>query len=61
MNDLVGQMMDYEEGLMEEEDMIQFFQQLINSGMVNTLQGSYGRTANSLIESGHCQPPQDHE
>jgi hypothetical protein len=37
-----------------EEDIIDAFQFLINSGVSWSLQGFYGRTAASLIESGQC-------
>ena len=37
-----------------EEEMIEGYQELINSGMAWKLEGSVGRTAMSLIESGHC-------
>jgi hypothetical protein len=50
VNDIIA----YESGEMEEEEMIQFFQGLINSGMAWQLQGSYGRTAMALIKSGMC-------
>ncbi len=44
----------YEDGTLNEEDMIPFFQELIDSGLAWTLQGHYGRTAAALIEAGHC-------
>lgn len=52
--DLVGQIMDYEDGRMSNEEVVAFFQRLIDTGMAWTLQGSYGRMANELIEAGYC-------
>lgn len=37
-----------------EEEMLAGYQDLINSGMAWRLEGSVGRTAMSLIESGLC-------
>jgi hypothetical protein len=48
--------MDYEAGTMDQDDIIPFFQRLIDSGLAWKLQGSYGRTAHSLIMSGECHP-----
>ena len=47
----------YEYGLMADEEVVTFFQQLIDSGHAFRLQGHYGRTAEHLIESGFCTPP----
>ena len=44
----------YEQGDMEQEDIVSFFQDLIDSGLAWTLQGHYGRTAAHLIETGYC-------
>ena len=52
--DLVGKIMDYEGGAMGEEEMVEFFQKLIDNGMAWTLQGHYGRTAKALIDAGYC-------
>ena len=53
--DLTGDIIRWECGDMEtEEEVITFFQQLIDTGLAWTLQGSYGRMAQSLIENGHC-------
>jgi hypothetical protein len=57
INDIVS----YENGEMEEEEMIEFFQSLINSGMAWTLQGSYGRMAMRLVEDGFCTLPEQSE
>lgn len=54
--DVVGFIIDYETGMIDDEDeLIEGFQALIDSGMVWTLQGHYGRTAKALIEGGHCK------
>ena len=54
-SDLIGEIIEYESGEMSEEDMIVFFQKLIDNGMAWTLQGHYGRTATALIEQGLCE------
>lgn len=51
---LVDNVIAYENGEMEEEDIIKFFQHLINTERAWTLQGHYGRMASSLIEAGLC-------
>lgn len=55
--DMVGKIIEFENGDMSEEDTISFFQELINTGLAWTLQGSYRRMAKALIEAGHCQLP----
>jgi len=51
---MVNKIIDYESGNMTDDEIISFFQELIDSGIAWTLQGHYGRTAQSLIESGYC-------
>lgn len=47
--------MDYESGQIEtEEELIKGFQEMIDSGIVWSLQGSYGRMAKALIDEGYC-------
>ena len=47
--------MRYEQGDCEDEqEVIDGFQHLIDSGLAWQLQGSYGRMAASLIEAGLC-------
>ncbi len=54
MPDLVGQIMDFENGDMSQEETVNLFQGLIDSGTAWTLQGHYGRTARDLILAGFC-------
>jgi len=51
---VVDNIIKYENGEMTEGEAVEFFQALINSGLVWKLQGHYGRTAVSLIEEGLC-------
>lgn len=51
---LVDQIVEYEQGELDDEATVELFQSLIDSGQVWRLQGHYGRTAMDLIESGFC-------
>ena len=48
----VSKIMAYEEGKLDQDEMILLFSQLVSSGMAWKLQGSYGRTAKCLIDAG---------
>lgn len=54
----IDQIIAYEQGELDEDQIIEMFQEGINSGLVYQLQGSYGRMAQRLIEAGYCQPRQ---
>lgn len=45
----------------EEYEIINAWQYLIDTGVVWTLQGFYGRTARDLIEQGICYLPNSEE
>lgn len=45
----------YENGEMDDDQKVEFFQKMIDSGVVWQLQGSYGRTAAYLIDAGYCE------
>ena len=51
---MINQVIAYEQGELDEEGIIDMFQELITSGMAWKLQGSYGRTAKALIDAGYC-------
>lgn len=48
----VDKIMAYEQGDLDVEETIELFGQLVESGMAWKLQGTYGRTAMSLINQG---------
>ena len=52
----VNKIIAYEQGQMEEAEVVQFFQDLIDSGLAWLLQGSYGRMARRLLDAGLCSP-----
>lgn len=49
---MVDQIIRYEQGEMTHEEVVTFFQGLVNTGLAWSLQGHYGRTAEALIEEG---------
>lgn len=52
----VDQIIAYEQGELDEDQTVELFQGLIDSGLCWQLQGSYGRTADMLIRTGVCTP-----
>ena len=52
MQNTVDKIIQYESGEMSEEDVIEFFAELIKNKTAWSLQGHYGRTANDFIENG---------
>ncbi len=53
----VAKIIAYENGELDENEVVEFFQELINSGLVSQLQGAYGRIAAALIQAGRCHQP----
>ena len=51
---MIDKLIAFEQGDLDEDEVIEFFQGLIDSGLVWGLQGTYGRTAVALIDSGLC-------
>jgi len=54
--DVLDFIIGFEGGDISEAEVVEGFQHLINDGTVWSLQGFYGRTAQSLIEQGFCKP-----
>lgn len=55
--DLVDKLVRYEQGEMDSDETVEFFQHLVDTGLAWTLQGSYGRTAQSMINRGVIVAP----
>lgn len=53
MTNYIDSIIAYETGELDEEATIDLFQNLLDSGLVWSLQGHYGRTAVALIEAGY--------
>jgi hypothetical protein len=58
-HDLLGPIIAYENGDLDEDATLELFQQLVDSGLAWQLQGSYGRTATNLIKQGLINDPRE--
>jgi hypothetical protein len=52
--DVIGGIMAWEQGDLDDDQTVELFQHLIDSGLCWQLQGCYGRTAKALIDAGYC-------
>ena len=52
MLDLTDKIIAFEDGELTEEETIELFQGLVDTGLAWQLQGFYGRTAKQLIDAG---------
>jgi hypothetical protein len=50
-NNLVNFIMEFEDGGMSNDNVLELFSYLIKTGQAWSLQGSYGRMAKALIEN----------
>ena len=50
--DLTTRIIEFETGEATQEQVIELFQYLVDSGLAWSLQGSYGRIAQALLEEG---------
>lgn len=56
---LIGKIIAYESGELDDNGVIDLFAELIKNGMAWTLQGHYGRTAAALIDGGYLSKTGD--
>lgn len=56
MTAIVTQLIDYENGELEPDEVLALFAELVKSGLAWQLQGSYGRAAAELIGAGYLSP-----
>lgn len=54
---LMSQILDYEAGILEEDEMVEFFQDLYETGLLWQLQGAYQREFMRMVEAGHIIVP----
>lgn len=52
MNDVLDGILSWENGELDHESTVEFFQKLLDTDYINHLQGSYQRVAAALIEAG---------
>ena len=50
--DSLAFIMAFEGGELDDDEIIAGFQELVNSGLAWSLQGSYGRAAKALLDAG---------
>ena len=57
--DLTTRIIEFETGEATEEQVIELFQYLVDTGLAWSLQGSYGRIAQNWIENGLIRKPNE--
>jgi hypothetical protein len=45
-------LLQFEDGALDDDQVVDLFQRLVDSGLAWSLQGSYGRMAAALIDAG---------
>jgi hypothetical protein len=56
---IADKIVDYEMGTLSEPEILELFQELVDTGMAWRLQGSYGRMAEHLIEEEYIYDRRD--
>jgi hypothetical protein len=54
--DVFDAILAFESGDLSNDEALELFQHLVDSGLAWQLQGSYGRTAQRLIDAGMIDP-----
>lgn len=50
--DYIAKIIAFESGELTQDEVVELFQYLVNTGIINHLQGSYGRIAQQLFDEG---------
>ena len=56
--DLTSAIIEYENGRLNDDQTLELFQHLVDTGLAWKLQGTYGRTAAALIKAGLVAAPE---
>lgn len=54
--DLAGMLMDWEAGELSSHQTIHLFSRLAKEGLLDDLQGTYGRNFHRLVDAGYLTP-----
>ena len=54
--DTITRIIEYEQGDLNDEEIIELFSDLLNSGLVYSLQGHYHRQCQCLLDAGLIHP-----
>jgi hypothetical protein len=57
MKQLITKVLEYEAGELSNVEVVELFQELVDTGALRHLQGSYQRTARQLFEEGFLVTP----
>jgi hypothetical protein len=49
---MLDKILQYEQGEMNLDEMVEFYRELIETGLIHELQGHYQRTARQLVRDG---------
>ena len=55
--DLVNALIGLDEGTLDDDELVELFQHLVDTGLAWQLQGRIGRQAADMIEAGVITPP----
>ena len=56
MLSLTTRIIQYENGELDDEEVCDLFAELVESGLIYQLQGTYQRTAQALMDAGYIRP-----